>query len=75
MELKGYRENLEYLQSLFPDVFALNVAQTAKALGVDARTIYNSFENVNDPLPRKIIGKNRIVIPIPELARYMCRRS
>jgi hypothetical protein len=75
MELDGYRENLEFLHRLYPGVMALSVSQTAEALGVDVRTVYASFKKVNNPLPRKIIGKNRSIVPIPELARYMCRRS
>ena len=67
-EAEGYRENLEFLVSLFPGRATVGIAECCKAIGRDRRTLLSDKN-----FPAKQVG-NRYTIALPELARWMVRR-
>ncbi len=73
-EKQDYREQLALLSSLFPGRCNLTVAEAAKAMGVDRRTIKALIERRTDPLPATRVGSGKVnksyIIPIAALARY-----
>lgn len=71
MEKKGYRESLAFLVDKFPDQSAISVKEAAKTLNMSESTIRDAIKRRRDPFPAKKVG-GRIVIPIPQLARWMC---
>ena len=71
MERKGYREELGFLMELHPGKAALTVKETATALGTSPDAVYDAIKRKKDPVPHKSVGKNRIVIPIAGLARWL----
>ena len=71
MEKKGYRESLEFLVDKFPEQSAISVKEAAKTLNMSESAIRDAIKKRSDPFPAKKVG-GRIVIPIPQLARWMC---
>lgn len=71
MEFKGYREALEFLENLFPGRVFIGISEFAEISGLNYKTVYDAIEDSKNPLPSKILGKKRIIIPIPALARWM----
>ena len=71
MEKKGYREQLEMLKDRFPDRVTISLQETAKVLGVNIKTVYSARERVKNPLPSIQIAKNRYIVPITSLAKWM----
>lgn len=74
MELVGYRENLELLRELFPDRATIDFAECSECLGCDIRTVRAAAQRSHNPLPTVKVGKKRVLVPIPRLARWMCQR-
>ena len=75
MELAGYRENIERLNSAFPNQGAISIPECAKFLSLDVKTVYNLIKPYNkNPIPTKLIGTRRRVIPVVALARWLCQR-
>ena len=72
LEKAGYRENYELLRDLFPGRATISTVEAANVIGSDVRTIRAAIGKVNNPLPSCKIG-SKVVIPIPALARWMCR--
>ena len=69
----GYRETLVALQDRFGGKMAITVAETAAVLGVSEWTVRQDLKRkYGKPLPSRRVGKNRIVIPLSGLARWMC---
>ena len=71
MEKKGYREQLELLKDRFPDRVTITPQEAAKAMGVNIKTVYAAINRIRDPLPTISVTKNRKVVPIAALARWM----
>jgi excisionase family DNA binding protein len=71
MEKQGYREALERLDKRFPERDAISVKEAAVVLGISESTIRDAMKRKRDPFPSKKIG-GRQVIPITQLARWMC---
>lgn len=71
MEKQGYREALERLDQRFPQKVAISVKEAAEALGVSEDIVRENIKKVRNPLPSKRIG-GRVIIPITQLARWMC---
>lgn len=71
MERKGYREELGFLMELHPGKAALTVKEAANVLGTSTDAVYDAIKRKKDPVPHKSVGKNRIVIPIAGLARWL----
>lgn len=71
MEKKGYREALELLVDKFPDRTAISVKEAAVTLGRSEDSVRDAMKRRNDPLPFKKLGGS-IIIPISQLARWMC---
>ena len=70
MEKVGYREQLEFLTTMFPGKAAITVNETATIMGTRPQTVYQAIHRVRDPLPScKILGK--VLVPIAGLARWM----
>ena len=71
-EKQGYREQLAHLNEMHPGRVALNVSETAKALGIDRRTVLRLIETkrlVATNIAEK--GNNRrYIIPITAVARF-----
>ena len=74
MVVAGYYEQLELIRDIYPDKITLSVAECAALMGVDIRTVYAMTRRVKDPLPTKLIGTKKVVVPIPSLARWLCLR-
>ena len=74
MVVAGYYEQLEFIKEQYPNVVALSVKECATFMGVDQRTVYSMIRRVKDPLPTRKVGKKKVVIPIPSLARWLCVR-
>ena len=72
MEPAGYRENYERLNELFPGRVSITIVECAGALGVNHKTVRESLVRVHNPIPSVKVGKRRM-IPIANLARWMCR--
>ena len=64
-EKELFRDNLERLRELFPDVEVLTMRETCKLLRIDPRTLLQDKK-----CPAKKIG-NRYIVPIVRLASYM----
>lgn len=71
MEKKGYREALEMLTMLYPGRMTLSVKEVATATDTSLVTVYEAIKRVKNPLPVQRFGRNKIIIPIPALARWM----
>lgn len=72
-EKTDYRANIANIKEIFPDVGALTVAQTAKWLSVDPRTVKSLIQRRCNPLTAIDIGtgKNKVYrVPIEALARF-----
>ncbi len=70
MEKTGFRENLEFLLTMFPQRAAIDVKEAAAVLGVSSKTVYEQVNRATNPIPSKRIG-GKIVIPIVKLASWM----
>ena len=71
MEKADYRESLEMLKERFPDRITITPKETASVLGVNIKTVYAAMRRVRNPLPKVQVTKNRCVIPISSLAKWM----
>ncbi len=72
MEKQGYREMLEHLKEMFPGRIAITPKEVASVTGIPLNSVYNSMRRAKNPLPSKKLGeKNRLVIPITQLARWL----
>lgn len=71
MEKQGYREALGFLSDKFPDKVAISIKEAAQALNTGESTIRDAIKRRRDPFPAKKVG-GRIVIPITQLARWLC---
>lgn len=71
MEMRGYRENYERLNELFPNRVSISILECAVVLGVNHKTVRETVKRVNNPIPTVKVGRRRM-IPIPQLARWMC---
>ena len=73
-EKQDYREQLALISAVFPGRINLTVAEAAKALGVDRRTVKALIERRVDPLPATRVGNGKTnktyIIPIASLARF-----
>lgn len=73
MEKEGYRETISALQERYGGKLALTVAEAAEVLGVSEWTVRQDLKKkYGKPLPSRRLGRNRIVIPVAGLARWMC---
>lgn len=70
-EKEGYREQLERLAEIYPNKITLTIPETAKALGIDKRTVLNFIKtkklsalNISNGKERK-----RYVIPLSSVAK------
>ena len=68
MELKGYRENLELINTLFNGRVAITVYECADVLGVNHKTVREVIRRVNNPIPTVRVGR-RIMIPVARFAQ------
>lgn len=76
MELAGYRENLALLQEMFPDRAVISLPECAKVLGLNIKTVYETVEPYHkNPIPTKVVGSRKRVVPITGLARWMCLKK
>ena len=64
-EKELFRDNLERLRELFPDVEVLTMDETCKLLRLDRRTLLQ-----DKTCPAKKVGK-KYIVPIVGLASYM----
>lgn len=71
MEKQGYREALGFLVDKFPNKVAISVKEAAQTLDMSESTIRDAIKRRRDPFPAKKVG-GRVVIPITQLARWMC---
>lgn len=71
MEKYGYREMYEQLQTLFPGRAAISPKEAASVMGCDVRTVYTAMRRVNNPLPNRAISKKKVVIPVPQFAKWL----
>jgi excisionase family DNA binding protein len=71
MEKQGYRETLAFLTDKFPDKAAISIKEAANTLDMSESTIRDAIKTGKDHFPAKKVG-GRVVIPIPQLARWMC---
>lgn len=73
-EKKDYRDQLALISAVFPGRINVSVAEAAKALGIDRRTVKALIERKVDPLPATRIGRGKVnttyIIPIAALARF-----
>lgn len=71
-EKDGYRDQLARLNELYPNRVTLSVSETAKALGIDRRTVVRLIDE------KKLVamnigerGKNkRYIIPLTAVAKF-----
>ena len=71
-EKDGYRDQLAHLNELYPNRVTLSVSETAKALGIDRRTVVRLIDE------KKLVamnigerGKNkRYIIPLTAVAKF-----
>lgn len=71
-EKDGYRDQLTHLNELYPNRVTLSVSETAKALGIDRRTVVRLIDE------KKLVamnigerGKNkRYIIPLTAVAKF-----
>lgn len=71
-EKDGYRDQLARLNELYPNRVTLSVSETAKALGIDRRTVVRLID------AKKLVamnigerGKNkRYIIPLTAVAKF-----
>lgn len=70
MEPRGYRENYERLNDLFPERVSISIDECASVLGVNHKTVRETVKRVNNPIPTVKVGRRRM-IPIARLARWM----
>lgn len=64
MEQKGYRDNLELLNEMFPNVGMLNISEACQAIGVKSV----------DAVKKRLRFVDRRVSKT-EVARYMCGKE
>ena len=70
MEARGYRENYERLNELFPGRASITIEECASVLGVNHKTVRETIKRVINPIPTVKVGRRRM-IPIARLARWM----
>jgi hypothetical protein len=70
LEKEGYRENLEFLSSMFPGRATLTVKEAAGIMSCTINTVYAAVKRRRFPLPSQKLG-GKTVIPIPSFARWM----
>lgn len=76
MEFAGYRENIEFLNVMFPGRVTISISECAKAMGCDIKTVYNLIKPYRkNPIPTQLIGTRRRVVPIVGLARWLCMKG
>lgn len=75
MELVGFREELERLNTLFPGRIYISVSEYAKMTDSNVKTVYSSTKAAVNPLPSVKLGRKKIMIPIVALARWNCIRK
>lgn len=71
MERAGYRENLALITSLFPGRISLTVKEVAKLMSACENSVRQALNRKDDPLPSQKLVSGKIVIPIPQLARWL----
>lgn len=71
MEVTGYRDTLELLNTIYAGRAAISVEECAVLLGVNHKTVRESMHRVHNPIPSVKVGR-RIVIPVAKLARWLC---
>lgn len=71
MEKQGYREALEMLSINYPGRLSLSVKEVADATDTTIGAVYDAIHRVRNPLPTSRLGRNKIIIPIPALARWL----
>jgi excisionase family DNA binding protein len=75
-EAEGYREQIEIISMIYPGKAALSVAETAKVLGIDRRTVSRLIQT------KKLLAtdissgtkKNTYIIPVSAIAKMTTRR-
>ena len=75
-EAEGYREQIELISIIYPGKAALSVAETAKVLGIDRRTV-NRLIQTKKLLATDISSgakKNRYIVPVSAIAKMTSRR-
>lgn len=66
-EKEGYRDHLAFITSRFgEDKIALTVQETCQLLGIHPETM-----RYDKKFPKRKIGR-RVIVPVVELARWMC---
>ena len=76
MELVGYRETLAVLQDIFPGRVVISLPECAKVLGLNIKTVYETVEPYHkNPIPTKLVGGRKKVVPLVGLARWMCSKK
>lgn len=71
MEKEGYWEALGMLREMYPGRMTISIKEAAAATGSSIGTVYGATKRVKKPLPSKKLG-GKVVIPITQLARWMC---
>lgn len=72
MAKPGYDENYSLLLKMFPGRISISVKEAAQALGVAESTIRTAISRVRNPFPARRLTSGKIVISIPQLARWLC---
>ena len=76
MELAGYRENIEFLNEMFPGRVTITIPECAKVMDCNVKTIYELIKPYRkNPIPTQLIGSRRRVVPIVGLARWLCQKG
>lgn len=65
-EKEGYRAQLEFLVTLCPGVASVDIKTCTKILGCERHTLLN-----DKTFPAKKVG-GKYIVPLSELARWMC---
>lgn len=72
MEKRGLRDVIEDISTKFsPKQGVLTVKEVAEYLNVSEACVYRYINYPRNPLPHIRLGRGKIMIPIPELARFM----
>lgn len=71
MERDGYRETYALIIRMFPDRLTLSVKEVAKVMSVCEASVRQALNRRVNPLPSQKITPGRIVIPVPQLARWL----
>ena len=75
-EAEGYRDQIELISVIYPGKAALTVAETAKVLGIDRRTV-NRLIQTKKLLATDISSgakNNRYIVPVSAIAKMTSRR-